>query len=101
MVRINCDQAYQMLLRNPKTVVLDLRNHTDYVKGHIPRAININPYEVGRKVPESIKDKTVSIIIYCYSGSVSLGACLILEDLGYRNVFDLQDIEKWKYKLST
>ncbi len=101
MKRISCDQAYMMLKNNGKTVVLDLRNKSDYDKGHIPRAININAYEVSKQIPLYIKDKTTPIIIYCYSGSVSVGAGLVLEDLGYKNVFDLKDIETWKYKLVT
>ncbi len=101
MRRINCDQAFMMLKLNRNTVVLDLRNKSDFEKGHIPRAINMNAYEVGKEIPLRIKDKSTTIIIYCYTGSVSLGAGLILEDLGYKNVFDLQDIEKWKYNLIT
>ncbi len=101
MRRINCDQAYMMLQKNSNAIVLDLRHKSDYDKGHIPRAINMNAYEVGKEIPLRIKDKTTVIIIYCYSGSVSLGAGLVLEELGFKNVFDLQDIEKWKYKLIT
>ncbi len=101
MKRINCDQAYMILKTNSKTVVLDLRHKSDYDKGHLPRAININAYEVSKEIPAQIKDKTTPILIYCYSGSVSVGVGLILEDLGYKNVFDLKDIEDWKYNLIT
>ncbi len=101
MRRVNCDQAYNMILRNKKILVLDLRHKSDYVKGHIPGAVNINAYDVSKEVIGFLNDKTVPIIVYCYSGSVSLGVCLILEDLGYKNVFDLQDITKWRFKLSS
>ncbi len=101
MKRISCDQAYMMLKSNNKVVVLDLRHKADYEKGHIPRAININAYEVSKEIPAIIKDKTTPILIYCYSGSVSVGVGLVLEDLGYKFVFDLKDIDNWKYKLIT
>ncbi len=100
MGRITCDQAYNLLKRNNRVLVLDLRHQSDYIKGHIPGAVNINAYEVLNKISSLLSDKSIPIIVYCYSGSVSLGVCLILEDLGYKNVFDLQDLNKWKFKLS-
>ncbi len=101
MERINCTQAYSMLQKSRDIIVLDLRQRGDYLKGHIPGAINLNPYEVASEVRKFIINRHTPIIIYCYSGAVSLGVCLALEDLGYKNIYDLQDIKKWKYKLSS
>lgn len=100
MKRINSGIAYDIMQSNPKVVVLDLRSNKDYSKGHIPNAININPYEIKDKIGKINQDKNVPIIVYCYSGSVSLGACLLIEQLGYANVFDLQGLSGWVYKLN-
>ncbi len=98
MQKISCDDA-RILLRQTKAVALDLRGVTDFKKGHLHKSININGFEVRNKINSIIVDKNTPIIVYCYSGSLSSGVCLILEDLGYRSVFDLGHINNWVYAL--
>lgn len=98
MRKINNGKAYDIIQSNPNVVILDLRSSRDYSKGHIPNAININPYEIKNKIEQIAYDRNAPIIVYCYSGSVSIGACLLIEQLGYKNVFDLQSLSGWVYK---
>ncbi len=98
MQKINCDEAY-ILLKKTKAVALDLRGEKDFKNGHLPRAIHINGFEVRNNITSIIVDKNTPIVVYCYSGSVSPAVCLILEDLGYKNVFELGQIDDWIYVL--
>ncbi len=98
MQKINCDEAY-VLLKKTSAVALDLRGVNDFNKGHLPKCINISGFEVRNKIESVVVDKNIPIIVYCYSGSVSPAVCLILEDLGYKNVFELGQIDNWIYKL--
>ncbi len=98
MQKINCDEAY-VLLKKTMAVALDLRGVADYKKGHLPKSININGFEVRNQIESVIVDKNIPIIVYCYSGSVSPAVCLILEELGYKNIFELGHIGNWFYKL--
>ncbi len=98
MQKISCDDA-RILLRQTKAVALDLRGVADYKKGHLHKSININGFEVRNKISNLVVDKNTPIIVYCYSGAISSGVCLILEDLGYKTVYDLRHINDWVYAL--
>ncbi len=98
MQKISCEEAY-VLLKKTKAIALDLRGVQDFKNGHLPKSININGFEVRNQIESLVVDKNVPIIVYCYTGSVSPAVCLILEDLGYKNVFELGQIGNWHYKL--
>ncbi len=98
MQRIGCDEA-RVLLRQTRAVALDLRGATDFKKGHLYKAINMNGFDVRNKISNVIVDKNTPIIVYCYTGSLSPAICLILEDLGYKTVFELGHINDWIYTL--
>lgn len=99
MQRINSETAHKILMQNRNVVVLDLRDFADYKKGHLKNAINIDAYEVYNKIKGIVNDKNTIIIVYCYTGSVSLGVAIILNEIGYKWVYDLGYITDWKYGL--
>ncbi len=95
MKNITLDYAEEIIKRNPNTKILDLRNIRDYNKGHLSGAICVNAYNIKNEIDKILLNKTTPIIIYCYSGSLSRPVGLILEDLGYENIFDLGYVEKF------
>ena len=64
------------------TVIIDLREDSEYRKGHIPTAINI-PYNefIQRKADMGIHNE---IVLYCERGNLSLLASRQLSSQGYR-----------------
>lgn len=80
-----------------KVFVVDARDATQFTKGHIPGAVNIEWRQAVARRGELPKDRMV--VVYCNSGSLSAQAVFALRLLGLDNVKVLQDgYEGWKAK---
>lgn len=65
---------------HPDVLIIDLRNKEDYLKGHIPSAVNI-PYD---NLPDEIinMNRKKLLIFYCDRGNISLMAARDLMKYG-------------------
>lgn len=75
---------------NENAVILDVRRPDECEEGIIPNAITIdimNPQPFLKEVEKL--DKNVPYFIYCRSGARSGQACLIMEELGFEETFNL------------
>src|SRR5690606_10088769 len=81
----------------PKMLVIDARDAGQFAKGHIPGAVSVGRRAVLARRGEITKDR--SVLIYCYSGSLSAQAGFALGVAGWENVRILQGgMEEWKAK---
>jgi rhodanese-related sulfurtransferase len=79
-------------IQNDSTIKLvDVRTKDEFRGGRIPRAINI-PVESLHLITKSIPDKNSSIFVYCFSGSRSTQATILLDKMGYTNVTNIGGI---------
>jgi len=63
---VAAEEVIEMILANPKLVVIDSRKKTEYIKGHIEGAINILNTELGLEELEFIApDRTTTLLFYC------------------------------------
>lgn len=67
--------------------ILDVRERNEYEDGHIHGAINIPLSEIRDRIDEIPRDKEV--FIHCKSGQRSYNACLLLQHLGYKTVYNV------------
>jgi len=71
--------------------IIDIRRHGDYVNGHINGAVNIDHDDLisylNNNVAAGVYDK---IVIVCYSGHKSGYSAMMLQLLGYSNVYSLK-----------
>ena len=78
-------------LHSDNFIIIDSRREADFLRGHIPNAINIFSYDDERVVIEKVltlpRDKT--IIIYCDGGSCDLShhIAALLENFGYERFY--------------
>ena len=77
-------------LKKSGAVVIDIRSSQEYSEYHIDGAINIPLYELNCNIKKYIQDKNKTIIVYCQSGVRSRKALLLLNSLGYNNVYELE-----------
>ena len=86
------DIDYNILIEFQKkgAVVLDVRSKQEYEEGYIEGSINIPYYELKKRAEREIKDKKQIIIIYCQTGGRSKKAYKILQQLGYKNIYNLR-----------
>lgn len=80
---IDTNQAQDII--NNGAVLIDVRTSEEYVREHIPGAVNI-PLD---QINTIAYDKNITIIVYCQSGMRSKQAVQTLVDMGYTNLYDL------------
>ena len=90
MKNISYNQAIN-LLRNYKAILIDVQLEKDYYKRNLIGSINIPVEEIKNKIESLVKNKNDLIIVYCLSGIRSLAASYILSEMGYTNVFNIQN----------
>ncbi len=71
-------------LENPQTVLVDVREFSEYQLGHIPNAINIPLRTLAHNLDKVPRDRPV--VLYCSSGYRSAMGVMTLHLLGYENV---------------
>ena len=93
--------AAQRLIRGSRCCrILDVRDPAEFAAGHLPGAVNVPLYQIGRKVPYLMPNRRWPLIVYCGSGARSLPAVQVLSVMGYSNLYNLQKgIEYWPYSL--
>lgn len=75
------------LVKNPNTIIVDVRSPMEYAMEHIPNAINIPVDQIPYKTDE-FKRFTQPVVVYCRSGARSGMALGILQQNGITNVYN-------------
>ena len=84
---ISCAQKDEMM--NDGAVLIDVRSASEYAEGHLNNSINLTVDTIGVNIETLVPDKNTKIIVYCRSGNRSATALETLNNLGYKNVYDL------------
>jgi rhodanese-related sulfurtransferase len=71
-------------LENPQTILVDVREPSEYKSGHIPNAINIPLRTLTHTLEKIPSDRPV--VLYCSSGYRSGIGVMTLRLLGYENI---------------
>ena len=99
MKNITAKELYKKINEDGKLVILDIRDKEDYEGGHIKNAIIMAQNEVVDEIEDIAPEKDTPICVYCYSGNRSSRVAMILEYLGYTDIYNLGGIDKWTYEL--
>jgi rhodanese-related sulfurtransferase len=62
-----------------KFVLVDVREDTEWARGHIPGAVHLGKGVIERDIEKAIPDKEATIVLYCDN----------LQKMGYRNVISM------------
>ncbi len=76
-------------LVNLGAVLIDIRSPQEYKEGHLKSAIVIPEYELRKTIGRIIPNKNRLIVLYCGTGIRSKRAQVILQKMGYSNVYNL------------
>ena len=82
-------EAKDILNKNPRAVLIDVRSIQEYNEYHLKGAICIPNFELQEKISSIIEDKNQIIILYCQSGARSKKAENLLRKMGYTNVYEI------------
>jgi rhodanese-related sulfurtransferase len=86
---ISIDQARAWLAQNPKVVLLDVREDSEWNAGHAAEAIHLGKGILERDLEKMFPDVNTEIIMYCGGGFRSALTCDAAQKMGYRNVHSL------------
>ncbi|MGD0306886.1 MAG: rhodanese-like domain-containing protein [Candidatus Acidiferrales bacterium] len=72
-----------------KPIVVDVREDSEWARGHIPGAIHLGKGVIERDIERTIPDKGTQIVLYCGGGYRSALAADNIQKMGYRNVISM------------
>jgi rhodanese-related sulfurtransferase len=87
---LNVDDFEAKLSELEDAVLLDVRTQGEYDDGHLAGSVMIDyrGVEFREKVSELDSDKPV--LVYCRSGRRSHQAFMVLEELGFKEIYEMQ-----------
>lgn len=98
---ITGDEALKLIKDSKEILIIDVRDASDYEKGHIANAINIPVGDVEGRINELEGYKDKNVVLYCNSGKKSATAAETLVSNGFKNVNNAQGVKDFEYDLVT
>lgn len=72
-----------------KLNLVDVREESEWAKGHIPGAKHLSKGIIERDIETQIPDKNAEIVLYCGGGFRSALSADNLQQMGYKNVISM------------
>ena len=82
---------FDKLRTNNTSVILDVRTPSEFARGHIPGAVNIDWYAKNFTENVAALDKSHTYLVHCAVGGRSAQACERMEKLNFTNLYNLKD----------
>ena len=86
---ITVDDARERLARNPKAVLLDVREDSEWLAGRAAQAVHLGKGILERDLEKTVPELETEIMMYCGGGYRSVLTADAAQRMGYRNVFSL------------
>jgi rhodanese-related sulfurtransferase len=86
---ITIEQARERLARNPKAVLMDVREDHEWNKQHAEQAVHLGKGILERDLEAKFPDPDTEILMYCGGGYRSVLTAAVAQQMGYRNVFSV------------
>ncbi|CUX96232.1 Thiosulfate sulfurtransferase GlpE [Candidatus Gullanella endobia] len=88
---IACSETINLINRE-NAIIIDLRNHEDYLKGHIINSLNLTPKDIkSSNLDELKKEKSNPIIFVCAYGINSHDSAKFLLKAGFKRIYILKE----------
>jgi len=93
---LSSSAAVQMI-NQKNTIVIDVRDKTDFDAGHVTGAINCQQQALADKLPLLQKNKTDPVVVICNNGVQSRRCAAIIKNSGYESVYTLKEgLNAWQ-----
>ncbi|HAM73854.1 MAG TPA: sulfurtransferase [Verrucomicrobiales bacterium] len=86
---ITIEQARARLAANPKAVLVDVREDSEWAAGHAAEARHLGKGVLERDIEKLFPDTGVELIMYCGGGFRSALTAEVAQRMGYTNVSSL------------
>lgn len=82
-------EAQEFIKNNKELVIIDVRRYSEFKLGKIPNSINIPVEELEWEIDDIEEYKDKPILVYCKAGHRSVIACDMLNEAGFKNLYNL------------
>lgn len=82
-------EARGRLAANPKAVLVDVREESEWAAGHATEAVHLGKGVLERDIEQRFPDSATELILYCGGGYRSALAADMAKRMGYRNVHSI------------
>jgi rhodanese-related sulfurtransferase len=86
---ISLAEARERLAKNPGTVLVDVREDSEWNAGHAVKAVHLGRGVLERDIERIFPDPATELILYCGGGFRSALAADVAQRMGYSRVFSL------------
>jgi len=86
---ITIDEARDRLARNPKAVLLDVREDHEWDKDHAEGAVHLGKGVLERDLESKFPNIDQELIMYCGGGYRSVLTAAVAQEMGYHNVYSV------------
>ena len=86
---VTIDEVKGLLDEGAGFYLIDVREESEWAKGHLPKAIHLGKGIIERDIETTIDDLHAPIVLYCGGGFRSALAADNLQKMGYTNVFSM------------
>jgi rhodanese-related sulfurtransferase len=83
---ITLDQARERLAQNPRAVLMDVREDSEWQTQHAAQAVHLGKGVLERDLEKIVPDVNTEILMYCGGGYRSVLTAAVAQEMGYRNV---------------
>jgi rhodanese-related sulfurtransferase len=86
---ISVEEARERLAKNPKALLVDIREDHEWLVGHAAEAAHLGKGILERDLESRFPDPEIELILYCGGGFRSSLSAEAAQKMGYRNVVSL------------
>jgi rhodanese-related sulfurtransferase len=86
---VTLEQARDRLRQNPKAVLIDVREDSEWASGHAAEAVHLGKGVLERDIENKIPDRETELLLYCGGGYRSALAAEVAGRMGYKNVLSI------------
>ncbi|WP_031433861.1 rhodanese-like domain-containing protein [Methylomarinum vadi] len=84
-------------MNSDDTVIVDVREPHEYIKGHIENSLNIPLGKLDEQLPTLEAYKKNPLIVVCQSGTRSVPACKTLTKAGFEEIYNITGgMQSWE-----
>jgi len=83
------DDVKARLDRGEKFLLVDVREESEWAKGHVPGAVHLGKGVIERDIEARVPDAAAALVLYCGGGYRSALAADNLQKMGYTNVLSM------------
>ena|SRR5437773_1932093 len=96
---VSLDEVKAKLDKGERFHLIDVREESEWAKGHLPGAVHLGKGVIERDIEKAIADLQAPLVLYCGGGFRSALAADNLQKMGYTNVLYMAGgVRGWRDK---